>query len=451
MVRRTEKIEMSKKKTGFVCASCGEEYSRWQGRCESCGEWNAISANTPARGVDARKAEIIPLSGVLSEGLSRTMTDMAEFNLVCGGGIVPGSVILIGGEPGIGKSTLALQIAGSLRALYISGEESPAQLRSRAERIGADVGKIFVSSNTGVDEILELIGANKPECVIVDSIQTVHQAGVPGVTGSISQIREATSRFVDAAKRLSIPIVLIGHITKEGSIAGPKMLEHLVDTVLYFEGDFSKDYRILRAFKNRFGSVNEIGLFRMSDRGLMEIKDKNSVFLNPYPSSLPGNAVSAAIEGSRIILFEVQSLVSFTSFSNPRRMSDGFDLNRLILINAVLEKYASLKLSAFDVFINVAGGFSITETASDLAVAMSISSSLKNKPIPRQTGLIGEISLSGEIRPVMQCVKRMQEFARAGITSVILPKNNCTEAAQSGFKGDIVGVETIAEAVNMLF
>lgn len=441
---------MAKKKSIFMCISCGNEYSKWLGKCPHCDEWNSIVETEPSRLKESALKEVTPLSEVNTKGLARIKTGIEEFNLVCGDGMVPGSVILIGGEPGIGKSTLALQIAESFKTLYISGEESPIQIRHRAERLGINGSSIDVSSNTVVENIIKLIESEKPECVIVDSVQTLYIADVPGFVGSVSQIKESTSRLIEIAKRLNIPVLLIGHITKEGSIAGPKQLEHLVDTVLYFEGDNTREFRMLRAFKNRFGSVNEIGLFTMTDKGLREVTDKNSLFINPFASDAPGNAVSAALEGSRIILFEVQSLVTFTSFSNPRRMSDGFDLNRLILIIAVLEKHAMLKLSNFDVFINVAGGFQIDETSADLSVAMAIVSSLKNKAIPGGTGFLAEISLSGELRPVSQCQRRIQDFGRSGFQTVIISKKDEREARQS-FQGDIIGLDNIAEVIDYIF
>ncbi len=442
---------MAKKKNLFSCTACGEEFSKWMGRCPACGEWNtvveAVIPSKPAPGGSA----VIRLSAVETESARRLTTGITEFDLVCGGGLVPGSVILVGGEPGIGKSTLALQVAGRFRSLYISGEESPAQLRQRADRLGIRSDAISVSSTTTVGEIQQMIESEKPQCVIIDSVQTLYIPEAGGIAGSVSQIREATSRLADTAKALSVPLIIIGHITKDGLIAGPKMLEHLVDTVLYFEGDFSRDYRILRSFKNRYGSVNEIGLFRMTEKGLVEIEDRNGIFLNPFDSKSPGSAVTAAIEGSRVILFEVQSLVTFTSFSNPRRMSDGFDLNRAILISAVLEKHASLKLSSFDVFINVAGGFQISETAADLAVAVAIASSLREKPVKGSIGFLGEISLSGEIRPVSQCQRRLQELVRSGFSGVCLSRKDAAEARQSNFTGNIIEVQTIAEVIERIF
>ncbi|MBN2401634.1 MAG: DNA repair protein RadA [Spirochaetes bacterium] len=443
---------MSKKKNIFLCISCGAEYSKWQGKCPGCGEWNSIveAESSPAHTKPRRESKVVPLSSIHSDQLKRIITDIDEFNLVCGGGIVPGSVILISGEPGIGKSTIALQIARTLKTLYISGEESPVQLRHRANRLGLSSDNIHVLSSACVEEIQNAVRADKFECLIADSVQTLYTSEIPGSAGSVTQVRESSARLIDLAKSTGIPVILIGHITKDGSIAGPKILEHLVDTVLYFEGDFSKEFRMIRALKNRFGSINEIGLFRMSDAGLVEVSDKNSVFLNSVGSGSSGSAISAAIEGSRTMLFEVQSLVAFTNFSNPRRMSDGFDINRLILLAAVLEKHGFMKLNSHDVFINLAGGFQVNETSADMAVAIAIVSSLKDKPVPRDTGFTGEISLSGEIRPVSQCARRAQEFARSGFKRIIVPEKDASEAKKA-FTGEIVPVKTIYEAIDRVF
>jgi len=443
---------MARNRKYFICSSCGTDFPKWQGKCTACGEWNTIvEAEATAPVQAAPTGDVISLGSVEFSPVHRIMTGIGEFNLVCGGGVVPGSVILIGGEPGIGKSTLALQVAGYFKTLYISGEESPAQIRLRADRLNCPTEAIRLSTACGVEQIIALAEAEKPQCLIVDSIQTLYSSEIPGLKGSVSQIRESASRLAEAAKRLNTVLILIGHITKEGAIAGPKLLEHLVDTVLYFEGNFSRDYRVLRAFKNRFGSVNEIGLFRMEEHGLVEVTDKNRIFLNPYLSKAPGNSVSAAVEGSRIILFEVQSLVTPSAFPNPRRMADGFDQNRLILISAVLEKHAGLKLAAFDVFINVSGGFQINDTAADLAVAVSIASSFKNRAVSHGVGLLGEISLSGEIRPVSLCGRRIQEFRLSGFDTLILPEAEVGEAKAAGFDGAIIGIRTIQDAVGRLF
>ncbi|MGL4368829.1 MAG: DNA repair protein RadA [Spirochaetota bacterium] len=441
----------AKDRTIFVCTSCGAQYSKWMGRCEQCDLWNTIAESAPkpeSKSGRERTGSVkaSKLSDVEQAGCERIMTSSAEFNLVCGGGIVPGSVVLIGGEPGIGKSTLSLQIAGSFRTLYISGEESPVQIRQRAQRLGIAMENVLVSSNTSVDEIEQLIRETRPVCIFIDSIQTISVPEIPAPAGSVSQVRESAAQLTDIAKMLNIPLFLIGHITKEGSIAGPKILEHIVDTVLYFEGDFTREFRILRAFKNRYGSVNEIGLFRMTQAGLAEVKEKNSIFINPNSSNAAGSSVGAAIEGSRTILFEVQSLATFSSFANPRRMSDGFDINRLILIAAVLEKHAGIKLSNFDLFLNVAGGFSINETAADLAVAMSVASSVREKPIPKGVACFGEISLSGEIRPVSQPERRATELVRSGFTKIIVSKKDAQALRSNGIACEIIEVKDIAAA-----
>jgi len=446
---------MAKKtKSVFICTSCGAEHSGWMGRCAACGEWNTIEEDIMEKATSLATPGVTPPSRLLSQiqpdEHQRVQTRMDEFNLLCGGGIVPGSVLLIGGEPGIGKSTLALQLAQSFSTLYCSGEESPQQIRQRADRIGINCERITATSATILEDILHLIESEKPGFVIIDSVQTLVSRELASPAGSVSQIRNATSRLAEVARQSAIPFLLVGHITKEGSIAGPKLLEHLVDTVLYFEGDFTREYRMLRAFKNRYGSVNEIALFEMTRQGLIEISDKSRLFMNPSSSAAPGNAISAAVEGSRTVLFEVQSLVTATGFTNPRRMADGFDLNRLVLLLAVLEKHAGLGLSSFDVFINVAGGFRVHDTASDLAIACAVASSLKNTPVDHRTGFLGEISLSGEIRPVTQSSRRIQEFSRSGFTRLILSPADAAEAEKTAFSGEIVSVRGISEAIQLL-
>ncbi len=443
---------MAKNKICYVCVSCGAQSPKWSGKCDACGQWNSIvETDAEPKKITSENINFMKLSDVSADSQKRILTGINEFDLVCGGGIVPGAVTLIGGEPGIGKSTLALQVAAKMKTLYVSGEESPQQIRHRSDRLKISGKNIIITANTIVEEIESIIKKEKPECVFIDSVQTISTINCQGPAGSVTQIRESTLRLSELAKKMSIPLFLIGHITKEGSIAGPKILEHVVDTVLYFEGDFTHDYRILRAFKNRFGSVNEIGLFRMESSGLTEISDKNSIFLNPYSTASPGFAVCAAIEGSRTILFEVQSLVSFSSFSNPRRMADGFDLNRLILLIAVLEKHGACKLSQFDVFLNVAGGFQINETASDLAVAVSIASSSIEKPVPSKTGFLGEISLSGEIRPVSQAQRRAQEFERNGFTKLIVSDKDSRDITSAVFSGEIIPVRSIGKVLEVIF
>lgn len=427
--------------------ACGAETLRWQGKCPECGQWNTYALKEPPK--THSHASAVRLSDISPSGCIRSETGISEFDLVCGGGLVPGSVVLLGGEPGIGKSTLALQIAGTMPTLYISGEESPAQIRIRADRISVPTATVHISTATSPQDIIELVEKEKPGCLIVDSVQTLCDPAMPASAGSPTQIRESTARLIDAAKKHSVFVILIGHITKDGIIAGPKILEHMVDTVLYFEGDFTRDFRILRSFKNRYGSINEIGLFRMGARGLEEVRDKNELFLNPSAAPAPGSAISTAIEGSRVIVFEVQSLVTQTDYTNPRRMADGFDYNRLMLIAAVLEKHASLGLSNFDIFLNVAGGFTVNDTSADLAVALAIASSLKNSPLPHDAAFLGEISLSGEIRPVAQCGRRVMELARSGFKTLCVSSRDCEEAKRTGFSGEIVPVSRIEKAMDI--
>ncbi len=442
---------MAKKKSAYVCIACGHETGKWSGRCLNCGEWNSIVEAEKHSPKKLSTAKAVRLDTIKKDDLVRLTSGIGEFDLACGGGIVKGAVTLIGGEPGIGKSTLSLQIAGAFKTLYISGEESAIQIRQRADRLHVKQENIYISNAAIVENIIDLIEEHKPDCVFIDSIQTVSSSEISGPPGSVSQLRESALKLTSTAKSKNIPLFLIGHITKEGSIAGPKILEHVVDTVLYFEGDFSKEYRILRSFKNRFGSVNEIGLFSMTDTGLAEVNDKNSVFLNPEGSDSPGTAIGAAIEGSRTILFEVQSLVSYTSFSNPRRTADGLDFNRLVIIVAALEKYAKLKLSDYDVFLNVAGGFSINETSSDLAVAVSIASGYNNIPVSKNIGFAGEISLSGDVRPVSQIERRVTEYKRSNIKKLYVPSYNLKEAKKSAGDTEIIGVKSISEAVYSIF
>lgn len=446
---------MAKKKVSYFCASCGAEFGKWTGRCDTCGEWNTISEEPVVE--HAKKirtsagAKAVILAEVSQTSAQRIITPINEFNLVCGGGIVPGSVIIVGGEPGIGKSTLALAIAGTMKSLYVSGEESPSQVRERADRIHADASKIYITTDTDVESIEPLIDEYNPEIIIIDSIQTIQTSDLPSPAGSVTQVRESASRLAVIAKRKNIPLILIGHITKDGSIAGPKILEHIVDTVLYFEGDFTRAYRLLRAFKNRYGSVNETGVFEMTSLGLVEVKDRNAIFLNPSHTESAGSAVSTAIEGTRTILFEVQSLATVTSFSNPRRMADGLDINRLILLAAVLEKHSAIRCSGFDIFLNIAGGFSIAETAADLAVAVSIASSVRNIPLPRRAAFLGELSLSGEIRSVSQADRRVQELVRSGFTQIFMARKDAEECSTQKSGGTIKGVSTIEEVVKFLF
>ncbi|HOJ29586.1 MAG TPA: DNA repair protein RadA [Spirochaetota bacterium] len=443
-----------KPKTIYICNECGATFQKWLGKCPECNTWNTIveeMQDTPVfKNEIPFENSIHPLSQVLSESFQRIPTGIGEFDLVCGGGVVPGSIILLGGEPGIGKSTLALQVAQHCTTLYCSGEETLQQIHLRSRRLNIKPDSIHLTSVTDIDHIEALIRTNAPQLVIIDSIQTLYSKDITSPVGSVSQIRYTASRLADIAKQTQTSILLIGHITKDGSIAGPKILEHIVDTVLYFEGDFTRDYRILRAFKNRFGSINEIALFTMTATGLTEVKDKNTLFVQSHDASFPGSVISATIEGTRTILFEAQSLVTATSFSNPRRMADGFDVNRLNLLVAVIEKHAKISLSSFDIFINVAGGFTIDDTSCDLAIAAAIISSLQNIVIPHSIGIIGELSLSGQVRSASHSLRRLIEFVNSGITTILLPRNNVSEISNTGFTGTLIPLTTIAELTQIL-
>ncbi len=443
-----------KTRTIFICNECGATFQKWLGRCPECSAWNSIAEEIQdtsfCKNEIPLENSIHPLSQVLSQSIQRIATGIGEFDLVCGGGIVPGSIILLGGEPGIGKSTLALQIAQHCTTLYCSGEETLQQIHLRSRRLNIKPDSIHLSSVTDIDHIESLIQMCSPQLVIIDSIQTLYSREITSPVGSVSQIRFTASRLADIAKQTQTCVMLIGHITKDGSIAGPKILEHIVDTVLYFEGDFTRDYRILRAFKNRFGSVNEIALFTMTASGLAEVKDKNKLFVQSKDSSFPGSVISATIEGTRSILFEAQSLVTATSFTNPRRMADGFDVNRLNLLVAVIEKHAKVSLSSFDIFINVAGGFTIDDTSCDLAIASAIISSLENIAIPHSTGIIGELSLSGQVRSATHSLRRLTEFNNSGITTLILPHNNIAEVSNAGFAGTLIPLKNISELTQIL-
>lgn len=448
---------MAKQRTEFVCSECGYKSSRWLGKCQNCGSWNTMneeivveqkqgSAASRIRG----SSPVLLLNEIPGQNEKRIPTQIGEFDRVLGGGVVPGSVVLAGGEPGIGKSTLFLQIAKELmrsgEVLYISGEESPAQVKMRAERLGVDA-KMFFMAETDIDAIVAGIEKAAPRFVIIDSIQTMYDSELSSAPGSVSQVRQCAGRIVAEAKKRSVAAFIIGHVTKEGAIAGPRVLEHLVDTVLYFEGERTSNLRILRAVKNRFGSTEEIGVFEMRDAGMQEVR--NPSLLNDNDQSLSGVSVFCAAQGTRPMLLEIQALVSNTQLAVPRRLSSGMDVNRLYMIAAVLEKKIGLKLYNQDIFINVAGGIRVREYASDLALAASIVSSLRNLPIPRGTAVIGEVGLAGEVRHVSWLSRRIQECAKMGFERVIVPRAGW----EKGLSGNIsvVGVDTLSDALSKLF
>lgn len=453
----------SKTKVNYVCQNCGYTSPRWTGKCPSCEQWNTFEETlTESRKLKSTKTasdrsvkeSVKPLDKIIHEEKgNRTVTKISELDRVLGGGIVKGSVILIGGDPGIGKSTLMLQIAGNLsdkKFLYVSGEESPSQIKMRADRLGVKVENFFVLPETNLDTIHSAIEIEKPDFVVVDSIQTVFLPELESSPGTISQLRESTSYLIKIAKTTDIPIFVVGHITKDGTIAGPKVIEHMVDVVLQFEGERTHFYRILRGMKNRFGSTNEIGIFEMTEKGLKEVTNPSEVFLSQRNYGASGCVISSAIEGTRPILIEVQALVSSTSYGVPQRTSMGFDYKRMSILNAVIEKKLGVFLNKYDVFLNIAGGVKIDETAVDLAAAMSIYSSAKDIPVDSETVIIGEVGLAGEIRTISSAEKRINEAEKLGFRRIILPKNNLKHLNIKKYKIEIVGVEKIKDTVSVL-
>lgn len=427
-----------KTKTVFTCQNCGYQSPKWLGRCPDCNRWNSFveedytapSAKAKERSA-AYKDEPVLLKDVEVKEESRLKTDIWELDRVLGGGIVRGSVVLIGGDPGIGKSTISLQVSNQLtkhgaRVLYVSGEESVSQTKLRAKRLGqaSDSGSLYIVNQTDISLIIEYIRKLNPDVVIIDSIQVIFEPTVTSSPGSVSQVRECAGILTQLAKTTGTSIFIIGHVTKEGTIAGPRVLEHIVDTVLYFEGDRSSIYRILRAVKNRFGSTNEIGVFEMSSAGLKEVKNPSEIFLSEKPKDVSGSVVTSILEGSRPLLVEIQALVSKSNFGYARRRAQGFDYNRLTLLVAVLEKRIGLHLEAEDIFVNVAGGIKIEDPAADLAIAVAITSAFHNQLVLSEVVVLGEIGLAGEIRSISQAVLRINEAEKLGFKHCVLPKNN---------------------------
>ena len=424
---------MAKTKNVFYCTACGNETAKWQGRCPSCGAWNTIQEHIE-RSTPSGRAKSAPvgesrnpkkLSDVHGDHEIRFSSGMAELDRVLGGGFVAGSLVLVGGAPGIGKSTLLLQICNCLcrerSVLYVSGEESERQLKMRAQRLNVDQDNLFVLSETRMDDILSALDSVQPDILIVDSIQTMYNEDNESSPGSVSQVKDCTMILLEIAKSRCVTVLVVGHINKDGNIAGPKVLEHIVDCVLYFEGDQHSCYRLLRGAKNRFGSTNEIGVFEMVDKGLLEVPNPSQMLLEGRPEGAAGTCVACVMEGTRPVLAEVQALVSKTSFNVPRRTSDGFDYNRAALLLAVAEKRASMKLSAFDAYINVIGGLQLDEPGADLPVILAVASSYLDKAIPADLVAIGEVGLTGEIRSVSNLNQRLSEAARLGFTKCIIP------------------------------
>lgn len=447
------------KKSIFFCQNCGHEESKWLGQCPMCKEWNTFveekMTSTKASVAKERKhAEIVTLNSISTDEDERMKTDIEELDRVLGGGIVPGSLVLVGGDPGIGKSTLLLQVCQKLSAkgrkiIYISGEESLKQIKLRANRMGEFTENLYLFCETNLDIIRSVIEQQKPEMVVVDSIQTMYNEEVGSAPGSVSQVRESTNIFMQLAKGLNISIFIVGHVTKEGTVAGPRVLEHMVDTVLYFEGDRHASYRILRGVKNRFGSTNEIGVFEMRKNGLEEVKNPSEFMLNGKPENASGSVVVCAMEGTRPMLLEIQALVCRSNFGMPRRTATGLDYNRVNLLMAVLEKRVGLSLSDFDAYVNIAGGIRMNEPASDLGIVLAIASSYKNKPIAEDTVVFGEVGLSGEVRAVTMPEQRIAEAKKLGFKRCIIPEVSVNTVGKvEGI--EIIGVKSVNEAIRVL-
>jgi DNA repair protein RadA/Sms len=444
----------------YVCQNCGTESPRWIGKCPNCGEWNTFTEEivphvTARRATStfAKNAQPIAIPEVDSTDNERIKTDLDEFDRVLGGGIVLGSVCLLGGDPGVGKSTLMMQVAASLRdfvVLYVTGEESVKQIKLRSDRLHfPPLKNLLLLSETNMEVINEVIGRGEPDLVVVDSIQTMYRPELESAPGTVSQVRESTALLMRAAKTKGISVFLVGHVTKEGVIAGPRVIEHMVDTVLQFEGERHYSYRILRAVKNRFGSTNEIGIFEMHDTGLREVKNPSEVFLSERTYGTSGSTVVASMEGTRPILVEVQALVTPTTYGVAQRTSTGFDYRRLSLLLAVLEKRVGLHLGNYDVFVNVAGGVRVEEPAVDLGIATSIASSLRDVPTDSQSVAVGEIGLGGEIRTISQIDKRILEAKKLGFKRIIIPKNNLRGLKADG-EIEVIGVDTVDRALETL-
>ncbi|MEQ2470937.1 DNA repair protein RadA [Laedolimicola intestinihominis] len=453
---------MAKGKTStvFFCQSCGYESPKWMGQCPGCREWNTFVEETVEKKSAAKAHERraaggpVCLSSIETKDEERVTTQMQELDRVLGGGIVPGSLVLVGGDPGIGKSTLLLQVCQKLaddghEVLYISGEESLKQIKLRAERIGQFSDKLRLFCETNLELIGDTIRSSKPEVVIIDSIQTMYNEDVSSAPGSVSQVRESTSVLMQLAKGLGISIFIVGHVTKEGTVAGPRVLEHMVDTVLYFEGDRHASYRILRAVKNRFGSTNEIGVFEMRETGLTEVENPSQFMLNGRPEEASGSIVACSMEGTRPILLEIQALVARSQLAMPRRTAAGMDYNRVSLLLAVLEKRLNLHLSGSDVYVNIAGGIRINEPAIDLGVVLAIVSSSRDRAIDEKVLAFGEVGLSGEVRAVSQAAQRVQEAKKLGFTTVILPEV-CREQIGEVKGVRLIGVRSVGDAVQAI-
>ena len=451
---------MAKKTTGFFCQNCGYESSKWMGQCPGCKEWNTfveeplnIHENKHTQGTLSGSRPVL-LKDITGSEEERYSSGIGEFDRVLGGGIVKGSLVLIGGDPGIGKSTLLLQVTRNLsksgkKVLYVSGEESLRQIKMRADRLDSDFGNLMLLCETNLSLVLDAIKKESPETVVIDSIQTMYSDEVSSAPGSVSQVREATGLLMQTAKSLEINIFIVGHVTKEGAVAGPRILEHMVDTVLYFEGDRHASYRILRGVKNRFGSTDEIGVFEMRSEGLTEVLNPSEFMLSGRAEDASGSVITCSMEGTRPVMVEIQALVCRSNFGLPRRQATGIDYNRINLLMAVIEKRAGLAIGDHDAYVNIAGGIKVSEPAADLAAVMAIVSSFRNKTIDGKTVIFGEVGLSGEVRAVSQAEQRILEARKLGFTTVILPKSNLTDSILRIKDIKLYGVSDIKNALEI--
>ena len=450
---------MAKAKTIFVCSECGNESPKWLGKCPACNSWNTFYEQKIEKYTETNKIEKKinntpkPLNSYVVQEANRTSTGYLELDRVLGGGLVKGSLILLGGEPGIGKSTLILQLCekvqGEGKVLYVSGEESAEQIKLRADRLEIKNQDLMFLGETDIDVIKDAISDMQPKLVIIDSIQTMYSDEITAAAGSVSQVREITSQIMRMCKAQQITTIIIGHVTKEGNIAGPRVLEHMVDTVLYLEGERYNTYRILRAVKNRFGSTNEIGMFEMMEEGMCEVTNPSDILITEREDNPSGSCILASVEGTRPILVEVQALTSQTVFGLPKRTANGFDYNRLAVLIAVLEKKAGLSLGNQDVYLNIAGGMKISEPAADLGIIATVASSYKNVPIPQSTVVMGEVGLTGEVRRINLIEKRLKEAEKLGFKTCIIPENN-KKVLKDNYKLDIIGVKSIGDMLRIL-
>jgi len=453
---------VAKARTAYVCGDCGADYSKWQGQCTQCQAWSTLSevrltaksAKAADRsgfaGASSAAAVVTALASVSEDEELRTQIGIGELDRVLGGGLVRGSVVLVGGDPGIGKSTLLIQalaaVAGRLKTLYVTGEESLGQVASRARRLGLPLHTMEALADTGIERIIETSVARKPDVLVIDSIQTMYSEDLDSAPGSVTQVRESAARLVRYAKESGCAVFLVGHVTKDGGIAGPRVLEHMVDAVLYFEGEAGSRFRVLRAFKNRFGAVNELGVFAMGDRGLKEVPNPSAIFLSGNENPTAGSIVMVTREGTRPLLVEVQALVDQSPLANPRRVTLGLEQNRLAMLLAVLHKHGGIALYDQDVFVNVVGGIRVQETAADLPVLLAVLSSFRNRAMTQRTVAFGEVGLGGEIRPVPNGEERLREATHHGFKRILVPKANAPKKAPAGV--EVIAVERLVEAID---